>query len=362
MMKASENPSIQKYLDEVCFPIAYAENTIGKLIDVDDNNIYQNQFKGIALNPNHSRNLIRTDKTPEVDAYGNITNGAEIYLDTHSKGRADRKYENPNTHEFDRVGYKVLNNNDFIPKIIEALDNTGMDCTKAEIIENVRYSPNNSATWGTLVLKDHPINIELPNGNSAKQYPTIDWTNSYDKTFCARLWAGLYGGACLNRQVFAGWAIMQYTHKHIKRKDGSSGVDMDVIQAKIDGLKGTFETITKQCKSWADTPLTESQAKGILAKTLAWNNQTRQASEKKLEELVNWFTMYEAKHSGMNLWSLYNTATHFATHGNTNDVSTTLSANQLQKLQQTVVFMIQSPTWKHYNSNEFINPPKKTLV
>lgn len=349
MMKASENPSIQKYLGDVCFPIDYAEVKLGRLINTTEDKY---RFKNVdsSVNPMNTRALVRTDRHPDNHGLDSIL------IDVHSKGRADRKYESSSTVEFDRVGYKVLDNNEFIPKIIEALDNAGMDCTKAEIIENVRYSPNNSSTWGTLVLKDHPIDIELPNGNSAKQYPTIDWTNSYDKTFCARLWAGLYGGVCLNRQIFAGWAIMQYTHKHIKRKDGSSGVDMDVIQAKIDGLQGTFETITKQCKSWANTPLTESQAKGILAKTLAWNNQTRQASEKKLEQLVNWFTMYEAKHSGMNLWSLYNTATHFATHGNTNDVSTTLSANQLQKLQQTVVFMIQSPTWKHYNRNEFLNP------
>ena len=66
--------------------------------------------------------------------------------------------------------------------------------------------------------------------------------------------------------------------------------------------------------------------------------------------------MYEAKYTGLNLWSLYNTATHFATHGNTNDIHTTLSASQLQKLQQSVVFMIQSPQWKHYNNNEHLNP------
>ena len=224
-----------------------------------------------------------------------------------------------------------------------------------EIIENIN-SPNHSATWGTLVLKNHPINIELPNGNSSTQYPTIDWTNSYDKTFCARLWAGLYGGICLNRQVFAGWAIMQYTHRHIKRKDGSSGVDMDVIQSKIDGLQGTFETITKQCKEWASTPLTEAHARGILSKTLAWNAQTRQANEKKLEELMNWFLLYETKSSGMNLWSLYNTATRYATHGLTHDTGRVFSASQLQKLQQTVLFMIQSPTWKHYSNNRFLNP------
>ena len=353
-MKASENPYIQRYVSEVCYPIAYAEVKLGKIIPAcasdNNNDNYINKFENTnAVNHYHTRALVRTDRDPEVNQL------ESILLDVHSKGRANRKYENSNTHEFDRVGYKVLNNNEFIPKIIEALDNTNIDCTNVDVIENIR-SPNRSATWGTLVLKDNPIKIELPNGRISEQYPTIDFTNSYDKTFSARLWAGLYGSLCLNRQVFSGWAIMQYTHKHIKRKDGSSGVDMDVIQAKIDGLKGTFETITKQCKSWADTPLTQAQAKSILAKTLAWNNQTRQASEKKLEELVNWFTMYEAKYHGMNLWSLYNTATHFATHGNTPDVNTTLSPNQLQKLQQSVIFMIQSPQWKHYNRNEHLNP------
>ena len=131
---------------------------------------------------------------------------------------------------------------------------------------------------------------------------------------------------------------------------------MDVIQSKIDGLQGTFETITKQCQEWANTPLTEAHAKGILSKTLAWNAQTRQANEKKLEELMNWFMLYEVKSSGMNLWSLYNTATHYATHGLTHDTSKTFSANQLQKLQQTVLFMIQSPTWTTLNPNRYLNP------
>ena len=345
-MKASENPYLKKYISEVCYPIAYAEVKLGKIIGEDE---HPNQFDGMELNPLHTRTLVRLDRTVETHR------PEEIVLDTHSKGRADRHYENRNTGEFDRVGYKVLNNSEFVPKIIEALDNANLDCTDVDLIENVR-SPNRSATWGTLVLKNHPIDIELPNGNSAKQYPTIDWTNSYDKTFSARLWAGLYGGICLNRQVFAGWAIMQYTHKHIKRKDGSSGVDMDVIQSKIDGLKGTFETITKQCREWANIPLTEIQAKGILAKTLAWNAQTRQANDRKLEELMNWFTLYEAKSSGMNLWSLYNTATHHATHGLTHDTGKTFSGNQLQKLQQTVLFMIQSPTWKSHSQNRYLNP------
>ena len=234
-MKASENPYVKRYIDEVCYPIAYAEVKLGKIIGEDE---HPNQFDGMELNPLHTRTLVRLDRTVETHR------PEEIVLDTHSKGRADRHYENRHTGEFDRVGYKVLNNNEFIPKIIEALDNSNLDCTNVNLIENIG-SPNRSATWGTLVLKNHPINIELPNGNSSTQYPTIDWTNSYDKTFSARLWAGLYGGICLNRQVFAGWAIMQYTHRHIKRKDGSSGVDMDVIQSKIDGLQGTFETITK---------------------------------------------------------------------------------------------------------------------
>jgi hypothetical protein len=346
MMKASENPYVKKYIDEVCYPIAYAEVKLGKIIGEDE---HPNQFDGMELNPLHTRTLVRLDRTVETHR------PEEIVLDTHSKGRADRHYENRHTGEFDRIGYKVLNNNEFIPKIIEALDNSNLDCTNVNLIENIG-SPNRSATWGTLVLKNHPINIELPNGNSATQYPTIDWTNSYDKTFCARLWAGLYGGICLNRQVFAGWAIMQYTHRHIKRKDGSSGVDMDVIQSKIDGLQGTFETITKQCKEWASTPLTEAHARGILSKTLAWNAQTRQANEKKLEELMNWFLLYETKSSGMNLWSLYNTATRYATHGLTHDTGRVFSASQLQKLQQTVLFMIQSPTWKSHSQNRYLNP------
>ena len=349
MMKASENGYIQKYINEVCYPIDYAEVKLGALLNTTDDKYRFDLQNNSSVAHTDTRALVRTDRSPlsyPLDS---------ILLDVHSKGRANRKYQNSNTHEFDRVGYKVLDNNHFIPKVIEALDNANLDCTNVKVIENI-HSPNRSATWGTLVLKDHPINIKLPNGNSSTQYPTIDWTNSYDKTFSARLWAGLYGGLCLNRQIFSGWAIMQYTHKHIKRKDGSSGVDMDVIQQKIDGVSGTFEAITNQCNSWADTPLTELQAKSILAKTLAWNNQTRQASEKKLEELVNWFTMYEAKHTGLNLWSLYNTATHFATHGNTNDIHTTLSASQLQKLQQSVVFMIQSPQWKHYNNNNHLNP------
>ena len=40
---------------------------------------------------------------------------------------------------------------------------------------------------------------------------------------------------------------------------------------------------------------------------------------------------------------------------NTNDVNTTLSASQLQKLQQSVVFMIQSPQWNYHNRNTHLN-------
>ena len=346
-MKASENPSIQKYLGEVCFPVDYAEVKLGKLLDTDDGRYRFTVGGSSAINPNHTRTLVRTDRMPWDYPL------SEIVLDTHSKGRADRKYENSNTDELDRVGYKVLKNNDFIPKIIEALDNTDIDCTNVEIIENIN-SPNHSATWGTLILKDKPINIELPNGNSSKQYPTIDWTNSYDRTFRVRFWYGLYGGICLNRQVFKGFAIQQFEHKHIKRSDGSSGVDMDVIQTHIDGLRGTFETITRQCESWANTPLTEGQAKTILSKTLAWSNQTRQANEKKLEELFNWYVMNEAKIGGENLWSLYNTATHFATHGLTHEYNQVHSATQLKKLQDSVLFMITSPQWRHHNQNQHL--------
>ena len=97
-MKASENPSIQKYLGDVCYPIAYAEVKIGKLIDED---WLKHRFeKTDAVNPYHTRVLVRTDKNPEVEPL------ESILLDVHSKGRANRKYENSNTHEFDRVGYK----------------------------------------------------------------------------------------------------------------------------------------------------------------------------------------------------------------------------------------------------------------
>ena len=204
MMKASENGYIQKYINEVCYPIDYAEVRLGALLNTPEDKY---RVSDIPVAYTNTRALVRTDRSPSsypIDS---------ILLDVHSKGRANRKYENSNTQEVDRVGYKVLDNNHFIPKIIEALDNANLDCTNVDIIENIN-SPNRSATWGTLVLKDHPIDIKLPNGKDSTQYPTIDWTNSYDKTFSARLWAGLYGGICLNRQIFAGWAIMQYTHKH----------------------------------------------------------------------------------------------------------------------------------------------------
>ena len=71
---------------------------------------------------------------------------------------------------------------------------------------------------------------------------------------------------------------------------------------------------------------------------------------------MNWFLLYETKSSGMNLWSLYNTATRYATHGLTHDTGRVFSASQLQKLQQTVLFMIQSPTWKSHSQNRYLNP------
>ena len=36
MMKASENPYLKKYINEVCYPIAYTEVKLGKIIGEDE--------------------------------------------------------------------------------------------------------------------------------------------------------------------------------------------------------------------------------------------------------------------------------------------------------------------------------------
>ena len=127
-MKASENPSIVAYMDRMCFPIGYATLKLDKLIDVEEG---QYRYLDMPLNPMNTRTLVRLDRTmPEFSA-------DEIILDTHSKGRSDRKYESKNTDELDSVSYQPLDNSDFIKPLIRAIDNSGLDCTNATIVEQV---------------------------------------------------------------------------------------------------------------------------------------------------------------------------------------------------------------------------------
>ena len=78
-MKASENPYIQKYVSEVCFPIDYAEVKLGRLINDKNDNRFEDTN---AVNSLHTRALVRTDRHPNVNSLENIL------LDVHSKGRA----------------------------------------------------------------------------------------------------------------------------------------------------------------------------------------------------------------------------------------------------------------------------------
>ena len=136
-MKASENGYIQRYINEVCYPIDYAEVRLGALLNTPEDKY---RVSDIPVAYTNTRALVRTDRSPlsyPMDS---------ILLDVHSKGRANRKYENSNTQEVDRVGYKVLDNNHFIPKIIEALDNTNIDCTNAANF-TLRVSTDNASTY-----------------------------------------------------------------------------------------------------------------------------------------------------------------------------------------------------------------------
>ena len=102
-MKASENPSIQKYLGDVCFPIDYAEVKLGRLINTTEDKY---RFKNVdsSVNPMNTRALVRTDRHPDNHGLDSIL------IDVHSKGRADRKYESSSTVEFDRVNPLVILN------------------------------------------------------------------------------------------------------------------------------------------------------------------------------------------------------------------------------------------------------------
>ena len=150
--------------------------------------------------------------------------------------------------------------------------------------------------------------------------------------------------ACLNGMTSASHKLM-FANKH------TSGFSVDTLRVNIQSGIETFQSMGSWFESLSNREISESDVKAILNNTL-FKKQAKAKIELDKNKTYNWMInqfYQESSILGLNMWSLYNTLTHWATH--TPEQLRTKNTRVHQRQyddNQKVLYVLKSPIWNSY--------------
>jgi len=150
--------------------------------------------------------------------------------------------------------------------------------------------------------------------------------------------------ACLNGMTSPFHKLM-FANKH------TSGFNVDTLRVNIQSGIETFQSMGSWFESLSNREISESDVKAILNNTL-FKKQAKAKIELDKNKTYNWMInqfYQESKDLGMNMWSLYNTLTHWSTHvpAELRTKNTRVHQRQYDD-NQKVLYVLKSPIWNSY--------------
>ena len=245
--------------------------------------------------------------------------------------------------------YEIVQYMDIVDGVEQAIARSGMDLTDAEFETNVY---------------DHGARIELTarfpsheqsiGKESDTVKPELKFRTSQNRTWANNMMVGLWRSACYNTLV-NGDKLAYIYGRHTKN------FNVDGFATKIQKA-GEFIAGDgmNEMRTWYDTKVTRDQAIDLFSKTLArrTDNVTRKkvANKVMLSNLMKTFDE-ESRHlhgrgnydkysktDDGTMWSAYNAATWWSTHGQTRQGSSLHNAKPIR--EEKVRKMLGSDTWK----------------
>ena len=217
--------------------------------------------------------------------------------------------------------YRTVTNAEIFDKFGQALDASGIGMEGATA--SVDFSNNGARTMVKMRFPEHEINIGKDNS-----ILEIVCKNSYDGRWNYSVRGGACRMACLNGMLLGDW-VASYSEYHNAKLSVSHAAD------KVVTILDTFQNTEGAWEAMINTPLKDETAWRVLCTyTNRKDDFKRGLSAQKEATRVNTATkLYEQwetrekKEIGPNVFSIYNTMTHHATHGKLRDDKRAIGAD-----------------------------------
>jgi hypothetical protein len=245
--------------------------------------------------------------------------------------------------------YEIVQYMDIVDGVEQAITKSGMDLYDAEYTTQVY---DNGAKI-ELTAK-FPAHVQVIDNKNDAVIPELKFRTSQNRTWANNMMVGLWRSACYNTLV-NGDKLAYIYGRHTKN------FNVDGFATKIQKA-GEFIAGDgmNEMRTWYDTKVTRDQAINLFSKTLArrTDNVTRKkvANKVMLSNLMKTFDE-ESRHlhgrgnydkygrtDGGTMWSAYNAATWWSTHGQTRQGSSLHNAKPIR--EEKVRKMLGSDTWK----------------
>jgi len=245
--------------------------------------------------------------------------------------------------------YEIVQYMDIVDGVEQAITKSGMDLYDAEYTTQVY---DNGAKI-ELTAK-FPAHVQVIDNKNDAVIPELKFRTSQNRTWANNMMVGLWRSMCYNTLV-NGDKLAYIYGRHTKN------FNVDGFATKIQKA-GEFIAGDgmNEMRTWYDTKVTRDQAIDLFSKTLArrTDNVTRKkvANKVMLSNLMKTFDE-ESRHlhgrgnydkysktDGGTMWSAYNAATWWSTHGVTRQGSSLHNAKPIR--EEKVRKMLGSDTWK----------------
>ena len=250
--------------------------------------------------------------------------------------------------------YHLVNHDELFKKLADLLkDNSDLPTNNVTVLDRV-YDDGRRASR-SIHFNDLKVNI----GNNDGVTCRLDVFNSVDMSWAFQVFSGAYRDLCRNTQVFGGEKSYQQKHLH------TSNLDTTALLNNAQTSLKTWHDNRDTMLNWKNTPVTDKKFATFLANTLCKVEHGRGAkliasSEHKVnQKLLNYLThifQKESQDCGSNLWSAYNSLTHWSTHtddtytdinGKDQTMGETKSRHTVSVLrQQKVRDLLTSENWQ----------------
>ena len=245
--------------------------------------------------------------------------------------------------------YEVVQYMDIVDGVEQAISRSGMDLTDATFETDVHDDGARIELTARFPAHEQSIGI-----NTDTVIPELKFRTSQNRTWANNMMVGLWRSMCYNTLV-NGDKLAYIYGRHTKN------FNIDGFATKIqDAGEFIAGDGMNEMRTWYDTKVTRDQAIDLFSKTLArrTDNVTRKkvANKVMLSNLMKTFDE-ESRHlhgkgnydkygqtNDGTMWSAYNAATWWSTHGVTRQGSSLHNAKPIR--EEKVRKMLGSDTWK----------------